>query len=89
MASWIGSTIDGSPFSGLLTRVEIGHIRMRPAGNGRIRSRGDALRRELAEARAELYRLKILVAADRDEKQEVARQRMIVEASCAVRDLVA
>jgi hypothetical protein len=43
----------------------------------------DALRRELAEARAELYRLKILVAADR---AEPVRQRMIVEASCAVRD---
>ena len=46
----------------------------------------DALRRELAEARADLYRLKILVAADRAEKQEIARQRMIVDASCAVRD---
>jgi hypothetical protein len=46
----------------------------------------DALRRELAEAGAELYRLKILVAVDRAEKQEITRQRMIVEASCAVRD---
>jgi hypothetical protein len=34
----IGSTIDGSSFSGLLTRVEIGHIRMGSAGNGRIKS---------------------------------------------------
>jgi hypothetical protein len=30
----IGSTIDGSSFSGLLTRVEIGHIRIGPAGAG-------------------------------------------------------
>jgi hypothetical protein len=36
----IGSTIDGSSFSGLLTRVEIGHIRMGSAGNGRIKSEG-------------------------------------------------
>jgi hypothetical protein len=36
----IGSTIEGSSFSGLLTRVEIGHIRIGSAGNGRIRSRG-------------------------------------------------
>jgi hypothetical protein len=36
----IGSTIDGSSFSGLLTRVEIGHIRMGLAANGRINSRG-------------------------------------------------
>lgn len=40
VASSIGSTIDGSSFSGLLTRVDIGHIRIRSAGNGRIRSRG-------------------------------------------------
>src|SRR5262249_40114736 len=31
-ASSIGSTIEGSSFSGLLTRLEIGHIRIRPAG---------------------------------------------------------
>jgi hypothetical protein len=36
----IGSTIEGSSFSGLLTRVEIGHIRMGSAGNGLIRSPG-------------------------------------------------
>ncbi len=36
----IGSTIEGSSFSGLLTRVEIGHIRMGAAGNGRIKSPG-------------------------------------------------
>jgi hypothetical protein len=30
----------GSSISGLLTRVEIGHIRIRSAGRGRIRSRG-------------------------------------------------
>jgi hypothetical protein len=34
----IGSMIEGSSFSGLLTRVEIGHIRMGSAGNGRIKS---------------------------------------------------
>jgi hypothetical protein len=41
-------------------------------------SRPNAMRfrRELAEARAELYRLKILVAADRAEKQEITRQRL-------------
>src|SRR6266568_9550729 len=39
-ASSIGSTIEGSSFSGLLTRVEIGHIRIRPARNCRIRSCG-------------------------------------------------
>jgi hypothetical protein len=36
----IGSTIDGSSFSGLFTRVEIGHIRIGSAGNGTINSRG-------------------------------------------------
>ena len=36
----IGSTIERSSFSGLLTRVEIGHVRIGSAGNGRIRSRG-------------------------------------------------
>ena len=40
VANSIGSTIEGSSFSGLLTRVEIGHIRMGSAGNGRIKSRG-------------------------------------------------
>ena len=34
----IGSTIEGSSFSGLLTRVEIGHIRIGSAGSGRIKS---------------------------------------------------
>jgi hypothetical protein len=38
VASSIGSMIDGSSFSGLLTRVEIGHIRMGADGNGRINS---------------------------------------------------
>jgi hypothetical protein len=37
--SWIGFRIDGSSFSGF-TRVEIGHIRIGSAGNGRRRSRG-------------------------------------------------
>jgi hypothetical protein len=32
VASSIGAAIEGSSFSGLLTRVEIGHIRMRTAG---------------------------------------------------------
>jgi hypothetical protein len=35
-----GSTIDGSSFSGLLTHVDIGHIRISSAGKGRIRSAG-------------------------------------------------
>jgi hypothetical protein len=34
----IGSTIEGSAFSGLFTRVEIGHIGIRSAGKGRISS---------------------------------------------------
>jgi hypothetical protein len=33
-----GSTIDGSSFSGLLTRVEIGHICIGSARNSRIKS---------------------------------------------------
>jgi hypothetical protein len=33
-----GSRIDGSSFSGLLTRVDIGHIHISSAGNGRIKS---------------------------------------------------
>ena len=40
VANSIGSTIEGSSFSGLLTRVEIGHIRMASAGKGRINSCG-------------------------------------------------
>jgi hypothetical protein len=36
----IGSRIEGSSFSGLLTRVEIGHIRIGSAGNTRSRSAG-------------------------------------------------
>jgi hypothetical protein len=38
----MASKIDGSSFSGLFTRVEIGHIRIGPAGNGRIKSRGSS-----------------------------------------------
>jgi hypothetical protein len=34
----IGSTIEGSSFPGLLTRFEIGHIRIGWAGDGRIKS---------------------------------------------------
>jgi len=40
VANSIGSTIEGLSFSGLLTRVEIGHIRIGSAGNGRIKSPG-------------------------------------------------
>ena len=40
LANSTGSMIEGSSFSGLFTRLDIGHIRIRPAGNGRIRSRG-------------------------------------------------
>jgi hypothetical protein len=40
LANSIGSIIEGSSFSGLLTRVDMGHMRIRPAGNGRIRSLG-------------------------------------------------
>ncbi len=40
VANSIGSTIEGSSFSGLLTRVEIGHIRRGSAENGRIKSPG-------------------------------------------------
>ena len=46
----IGSTIDGSSFSGLLTRVEIGHIRMGSAGNERLSREGLAL--QLANVRS-------------------------------------
>jgi hypothetical protein len=35
-----GSTIEGSSFFGLLTGVDIGHIRIGVAGNVRIKSRG-------------------------------------------------
>jgi hypothetical protein len=38
VASSTGSKIEGSSFSGLLTRVDIGHIRINSAGNGRMRS---------------------------------------------------
>jgi hypothetical protein len=34
--SGIGSTIEESSFSSLLTRVEIGHMRIRPAGQRRL-----------------------------------------------------
>src|SRR5262249_21503531 len=42
LANVIGSITEGSSFSGLLTRVEIGQIRIKSAGNGRIRSRGSS-----------------------------------------------
>ena len=38
----IGSRIEESSFSGLLTRVEISHIRIRSAGKDRTRERGSA-----------------------------------------------
>src|SRR5262249_10294769 len=40
VTSSIGCRIAGSSFSGLFTRVEIGHMRISSAGNGRIRSCG-------------------------------------------------
>jgi hypothetical protein len=40
VAGSMGSKIERSSFSGLLTRVEIAHIRSSSAGKGRIRSRG-------------------------------------------------
>jgi len=43
VASSTGSTIDGSSFSALLKRVEIGHMRIGSAGKGRINSRGRLL----------------------------------------------
>jgi len=36
----MGSIIKGSSFSGLFTRLDIGHIRIRPAEKGRISWRG-------------------------------------------------
>ena len=36
----IGSTIEGSSFSGLFTRVDIGHSRINSAGSDRIRPPG-------------------------------------------------
>jgi hypothetical protein len=40
VANAICSTIEGSSFSGLLTLVEIGHIRIGSAENGLIKSPG-------------------------------------------------
>jgi hypothetical protein len=40
VASSLGSTIEASSFSGLFTRVDIGHTRICSAGNGRITSAG-------------------------------------------------
>jgi len=40
VANWIGSTIEGSSCSDLLTRIVNGHIRMGSAGKGRINLRG-------------------------------------------------
>jgi hypothetical protein len=42
----IGSMIEGSSFSGMFTRVEIGHIRIGSDGKGRIKSRGSTRLRE-------------------------------------------
>jgi hypothetical protein len=38
LVNLIGTMIEGSSFSGLFTRVEIGHIRIGSDGNGRIKS---------------------------------------------------
>jgi hypothetical protein len=51
VASSIGSTIEASSFSGLLTRVDIGHIRNSSAGNGRIRSLGSVQEADSAHPR--------------------------------------
>jgi len=62
------------------------YVRMRAeleALRANIMAECDAVRRELAKAQAKLYRLETLVAAD---QAEPVRHRMIVEASCAVRD---
>ena len=72
--------------TGFLQGQRYEYVRMRAeldAVRANIMAECDALRRELAEARAELYRLETLVAAD---QAEPVRHRMIVEASCAVRD---
>jgi hypothetical protein len=72
--------------AGFLQGQRYEYVRMRAeldAVRANIMAECDALRREFAEARAELYRLKTLVAAD---QAEPVRQRMIVEASCAIRD---
>jgi hypothetical protein len=42
----MGSMTEGSSFSGLLTRVEIGHMLIGSDGNGRIKSRGSTRLRE-------------------------------------------
>ena len=44
MGSAARSKIDGSSFSGLFTRAEIGHIVIRSAGNGRSNSHGSGPR---------------------------------------------
>ena len=72
--------------AGFLQGQRYEHARMRAeldAVRANIAAEFDAVRRELAKAQAKLYRFETLVAAD---EAEPVRQRMIVEASCAVRD---
>jgi len=72
--------------AGFLQGQRYEYVRMRAeldAVRSNIATEFDALRRELAEALAKLYRLETLVAAN---QAEPARHRMIVEASFAVRD---
>jgi hypothetical protein len=74
----------GSSFAGLLTRVEIGHIRMRCAGKGRISScvSGDGASNSgrLATAALERRALKARSASDERDRErrtggiDIARQ---------------
>jgi hypothetical protein len=47
-ANSMGSVTERSSFSGLLTRVEIGHVRIKPAGNGRNWRRSPLISRRAA-----------------------------------------
>ena len=74
------------PRNGMSIALPVVRAQMRAeleAVRANIAAECDALRRELGEVRAKLYRLETLVAAD---QAEPVRQRMIAEASCAVRD---
>jgi hypothetical protein len=51
VASSIGLTIEGSSFSGLLTRGEVGHMRIGLAGKGRIAGRNRRSRRGIITRR--------------------------------------
>jgi hypothetical protein len=52
VASSIGSTIEGSSFSGLLTRVEIGHIRIKSGRELSSQGAARAARRVAADLAA-------------------------------------